>query len=347
MQKEPPGSEPICVVYNCDFLQGGSAADAHGAEAGQESAEVAAIIGESLERQGRQVEFVGLDDTISDFRPNGIVFNLVESLGGDPAREAEFPSWLEARKIPFTGNSSRALNLAHAKHHTRDVLSLAHVRVPKAAVFGDWEFDSVQLSRLEFPLFVKPALYDGSVGIDQGSIVNSTQELRARLLYLMDHVPGPYLVETYLAGREFNVAVGPRSLGRYAAVTEIDFSSFSSELAPIVTYACKWLPESPEASAFSRPVARKENTALFDEVTSQARAALRAIGANSYGRVDMRLGRDGKPYVIDVNPNPDIHPEAGFVVATKSMGLSLDELYMGIVEDATWATVTQDLEVHT
>jgi D-alanine-D-alanine ligase len=239
------------------------------------------------------------------------------------------------------------LNLAHAKHLARDVLSKAHVRVPKAAVFGDCDFDASRLSRLEFPLFVKPALYDGSVGIDQGSIVHSTQELRARLLWLMDHVPGPYLVETYLSGREFNVAVGPHSLGRYAAVTEIDFSSFSSDLAPIVTYACKWIPESPEADAFSRPVPRHQNPQLHDEVSSQARAALRAIGAGSYGRVDMRLGEDGLPYVIDVNPNPDIHPEAGFVVATRSMGIELDELYLGILEDATRPSVAHELEVRT
>lgn len=334
MKNEPPGLRPVSVVFNSDFLEGGSASTTHGAEAGQESQEVAHLIAESLHRRGHQVEISSIDDQIGDIEPRGVVFNLVESLGGDPGRESEFPIWLESRKIRFTGNSARALELAHAKHHAREVLAACGVTIPMATVFGGPEFEVEQLARLEFPLFIKPALYDGSVGVDQGSIVHSLTELRQRLEWLMDRIPGPYLAETYLPGREFNVAVGPHSLGRYAAVTEIDFSGFSSNLAPIVTYDCKWVPDCPEAVACSKPVVRDANPRLHDELVRLAKLALRSIGANAYGRVDLRLSADGKPHVIDVNPNPDIHPEAGFAIATRSVGHSIDQLYAAIVADA-------------
>lgn len=343
MKNEPPGLRPVSVVFNSDFLEGGSASATHGAEAGQESQEVAHLIAESLHLRGHQVEIASIDDQIGDLQPRGVVFNLVESLGGDPGRESEFPTWLEARKIRFTGNSARALKLAHAKHRAREVLALQGVTIPRATVFGCSEFDVQQLTQLEFPLFIKPALYDGSVGVDQGSIVYTLSELRHRLEWLMDRIPGPYLAESYLPGREFNVAVGPHSLGRYAAVTEIDFSGFGSNLAPIVTYDCKWVPDCPEAVACSKPVLRETNPQLHDELVRLAKRALHAIGANAYGRVDLRLSADGKPHVIDVNPNPDIHPEAGFAIATRSVGHTIDELYAAIVADAVRPTAQTEI----
>ena len=343
MEKEPPGPAPVVVVYNCDFLEGGSAELTHGSEAGQESAEVAELIAETLRKSGRDVTLRSLDDSLPSWKPSGVVFNLVESLGGDPGREAEFPRFLEELGLPFTGNSSAALDLAHAKHEARQVLASAGVRIPRGLVFGDSEFDARELAQLDFPMFLKPALFDGSVGIDQGSIVHTLAELRTRLMWLNDRIPGPYLAETYLPGREFNVAIGPHSLGRFAAVTEIDFSSFGSDLARIVTYDCKWIPDCPEAGACSRPVLRSSNPSLFDALVAQAKLAMRAIGAHSYGRVDLRLSAGGVPHVIDVNPNPDIHPDAGYMIATRSLGFSAGQLYLGILEDALRAGTEESL----
>lgn len=345
MKHDPLG--PVHVVYNSDFLPGGSAANSHGAEAGQESQEVAFLVADALQAAGYAVEVDGIDDDFGGFDPAGLVFNLVESLGGDPAREPEFPRMLEQRGIAFTGNSASALEVAHAKHHARGALTKAGVRVPTAALFGGSDADVEQLHRLEYPLFVKPALYDGSVGIDQTSVVKSPSELVARLNRLLDIVPGPYLAETYLPGREFNVAVGPHGLGRYAVVTEIDFSGFSADLAPIVTYDCKWIPDCPEAVAHSKPVARAKNPTLYDEVVRQAKRALAAIGAHAYGRVDLRMGADGMPYVIDVNPNPDIHPDAGFAIATRSVGHTIEALYTAIVADAAAGVALRPREVAT
>lgn len=334
MKKEPPGSPRICVAYNSDFLPGGSAANTEGQEAGQESADVAERVANVLGHAGFCVDMMALDSELPSTKIQGLVFNLVESLGGDPAREPEFVRWMEAIGQPFTGNSSAALEIAHAKHIARRVLTQSDIRIPEGLVFGGPGFDLPLLASLEFPVFLKPALYDGSVGIDQASVVYDAHALRERLDWLITHVPGPYLAETYLPGREFNVAVGPASLGRFAAVTEIDFSSFTRDLAPIVTYACKWIEDSPEAGAHSKPMSRMTNLSLYDELVRLSRGALDAIGANAYGRVDLRLSADGLPHVIDVNPNPDIHPDAGFGIATRSAGFSVDELYLGIVQDA-------------
>jgi D-alanine-D-alanine ligase len=105
-----------------------------------------------------------------------------------------------------------------------------------------------------------------------------------------------------------------------------------------VTYDCKWNEDSPEYAAVSRPVAHLLAPELLAELDHQARAALAAIGSTSYARVDMRLGSDGLPRVIDLNPNCDLHPEAGMAIAAASAGLS----YADLIETIALAAMGAD-----
>ena len=337
--EEPPGA-PVAVLYNRDFLPGGSSELALGHEAGEEAAEVAHAVAGLLADRGYPVILLATDDD-----PEGLVaealaagatraVNLVESLGGDGRREHEVPVLLEAAGLPYTGNGPRALLAAQAKHVARRLMRARGVRLPDAAVVaGPDDLEAAQ--RLAFPLFVKPACADGSVGIDQGSVVRDARSLRARIAWLAERLPGPYLIESYLPGRELNVAIFPNPRRGRFSVTEIDFASYPKGYAPIVTYDCKWTPDGPESAAYSKPVGPADlGAAVYREVVAQARAAFLAIGGTSYGRVDMRLDASGRPRVIDVNPNPDLDPEAGFCLAARHTGLAWGDLVLALLADA-------------
>jgi D-alanine-D-alanine ligase len=261
------------------------------------------------------------------------VFNLVESIDNDYGREWQVPAYLARHGIGYTGNGERPLRLCRTKDRARGVLARAGVRVsPGFVTSGVASLSDAQLAQLSYPVFVKPARVDGSIGIDRDSICSDAQAVRARVALLEARLPGPFLVEGYLPGKEINVAIFPGPHEGHVVATEIDFSAVPSHLPPIVTYDGKWDPKSPEYAARSVPAQLSQE--LAREVDAQARRAFIALGGTGYGRVDMRLDGEGRPCVIDVNPNNDIHPEAGLAIAAASRGHDYPQLISAVLENA-------------
>lgn len=335
----------VAVVHNNDFQSKEINSDSDeppSLEADSEVAHTAAEIAAILSAAGVEASIVQVSDHTDELIPTlhelGIhaVFNLVESLGNDSAREPEVPLLLEAAHIPYTGNSPTPLRIAHAKDIAKQILRTHNIRHAQGiTVFKLRDLPRKSALRLGFPLFVKPARTDASIGIDQKSIVQNYDELQARVEFLLKHLPAPVLVEEYLPGRELNVAIFPDPYTGLIVPTEIDFSQYPEGLAPIVTYDCKWREDSPEYLAFSRPCSEWLNAELQREVLRTARAAFLALGGNGYGRVDMRLDALGHPAVIDINPNPDLDRTAGLSVAALSMGINYPSLIHMITERAT------------
>jgi D-alanine-D-alanine ligase len=339
------GGRRCVVLHNNDYL----AADRQASEevirsldADAEVAQTAEAVRAALSERGWLVNIVTVSESVealgallAPFAPE-VVFNLVESLGGDSTREREAPAALERLGIPFTGAGSKALEIAYAKEAVRSCLQAAGVRIAAGSVLmPDEALD--ELPR-DYPLFVKPAHTHASIGIDQASIVHDHAALATRVAWLRQTIGGPILLEVYLPGDEINVAVLPARDRAITVPTRIDFSGYPEGYAPIVTYDCKWNEASPEYAAVSRPVAHLLAPALLAELDHQARAALAAIGSTSYARVDMRLGSDGLPRVIDLNPNCDLHPEAGMAIAAASSGLS----YADLIETIALAAMGAD-----
>jgi D-alanine-D-alanine ligase len=252
--EEPPGgpSRRVAVLYNNDFERADDSPSRADQEACQDVVEVAAHVGAALATAGFEPVLVpvasSLDDLVLRLRDMGAaaVFNLVESLGGDATREPEVPALLASASIPFTGNRAATLLSAQDKHITRRLLSAWRVPIAAGVTVTDPDcVPSLQRAGLSFPVFIKPARQDASVGIDQGSIAYDMPQLCARLTHLAATVPGPWLVEDYLPGREFNVAFFPSPHGQ-PCLSEVDFSGLGAGLAPIVTYNCKWVPGTPD-----------------------------------------------------------------------------------------------------
>jgi D-alanine-D-alanine ligase len=259
-----------------------------------------------------------------------VVFNLVESIDNDYGREWQVPALLEKHGLCYTGNRALPLRLCRKKDRARGVLLRAGLGVaPGVVLKGPGELSQERLKRLRFPLFVKPARVDGSIGIDRHSICQDAKALARRVEALAASLPGPYLVEEFLPGKEINVALFPSPARGFVVPTEIDFSSVPAEYPRIVTYDGKWNDESPEFASKSVPAVL--DAATRAAVCQLARAAFAALGGSAYGRVDMRLDGQGRPAVIDVNPNNDIHQDAGLSAAARSVGVDYPALIASVV----------------
>jgi D-alanine-D-alanine ligase len=331
----------LVVLVNADFesrKQELSSSGPRGYEADAAVLDTARKVSEALYTLGHQVSELRVTSNLKGIakelarRGAEVVFNLVESIDNDYGREWQVPTLLERHGFAYTGNGPRPLRLCRTKDRARRILAKAAVPVAQGYVVQSSAELARRTSLGRFPRFVKPARVDGSIGIDRESICPDPDSLRARVQKLEAHLPGPYLVEEYLPGKEINVAIFPSPAAGWVVPTEIDFSPVPPEYPRIITYDSKWNELSPEFASKSVPA--QLEPALAQEVGELARRAFVALGGSGYGRVDMRLDSAGRPCVIDVNPNNDIHPEAGLAAAARSVGLSYPELIAGVVARA-------------
>ncbi|MDQ3032615.1 MAG: ATP-grasp domain-containing protein [Myxococcota bacterium] len=300
-----------------------------------EVASVAAGMGVRVERVPLAGDAASLFASIAAIDAD-VVVNLAESWAGRARNEAGVAWMLELAGRAYTGASPRALTLCLEKPLTRAVLASAGVPVPQGVVLERADARVAIAELGDGKWIVKPAAQDASHGIDASSVVQSERALRERVAVLIERGLGPALVERFVEGRELNVSIveldgaPPRAL----PIAEIDFGEFPSEYPKILTFAAKWDEASAEYRGSKSVLARALAPALRDEVERVALAAWRALGLRDYGRVDLRLDTEGRPFVIDVNPNPDLSRGAGLCLAAERAGIAYQQLVEGIVRGA-------------
>ncbi len=268
-----------------------------------------------------------------------LVFNLCESMAGDSRNEPTFVGLLDLFRIPYTGADLLALASCLFKQRTKDILLGRGVHAPAGQTLGLADLSDPTLDRLEYPQFVKLEHEDASVGITEANVVRSAGALRTRAKALIEKYEQPVIVERYVDGREINVTM----VGNGADVTilplhEIDFAAMPADRPRILSYAAKW-DENHVDYEGTKPVPLRNATQEFvAAVERTARAAWHALGLRDYGRVDLRVDSDNTPWVIDVNPNPDISPDAGCARSAHAAGLSYADL-MDRITTAAWQRV--------
>jgi D-alanine-D-alanine ligase len=268
-----------------------------------------------------------------------VVVNLAESWAGSARHEAAVAWALEVRGGPYTGVGPKALALCLDKPTTRAVLAARGLPVPEGAVVADPDAGWPSGLSTSGSWIVKPVAQDASHGIDAASVVHSPEAALARVRHLASRGLGAALVERYVDGGEVNVSIV--ELGdapaRVLPIARIDFSRMPPGAPHILTDAGKWDAASPEYAGTESVEACDLKGKPRERVTAAALGAWRALGLSGYGRVDMRLDPDGRPWVIDVNPNPDLSRDAGLALAASRAGLSHDQLVMGVLTGAMHA----------
>src|SRR5690606_4431305 len=287
---------------------------------------------EVLRERGHEAEIVPV--RLGDFRwltrcrKADLVFNLCEGVGGISRYEDFVLGALELTGTPFTGPHAWPITVCHRKHVANTLLGADGVPVP---AFVLAQGNNKIPASFPLPAIVKPAAEDASLGIDSGAVCTSRRALRSRVSEMLEHFDD-VLVQEYVAGRELNVGfVGETML----PISEIDFSRMPDGSWPIVTYAAKWSPEHPEFAGTEPVCPARLPADLARKVGRVARQAWQLLGnQEGYGRVDLRVTEDGNPYVIEVNPCPDLSRDAGLARMARAHGWEYEELIMQIVDEA-------------
>ena len=250
------------------------------------------------------------------------VFNLFEGFGHDPSQESLFARLLEEAEMPFTGNGRQALENCLDKDLARKVLARADLPIPAGCCIRSVD-EMALLTSLRFPLFLKPNGEDGSVGIGADSLVNDQIELETVLKRLLPGAPRGIIVEEFLSGPEYNAAFLGNGPFEMLAFSRINYAEYPG-VTPFLGYDAKWDATSPSYGV-TPEVAPKIPPAKIREIGSLCEKAGFVLGCRGYFRVDLRE-RQGKLYILEVNPNPDINTDSGFVRQAAHRGLDFPSL---------------------
>ena len=232
-----------------------------------------------------------------------LVFNLCESIDGVATLEPPVISVLELLDLPYTGSSSWTTSLCLRKHVVNAALERAGLPVPKFAVVRR----GGAIPSVGFPAICKPAAEDASIGIEQRSVVRTTRALTERVGAMLERWD-EVLVQRFIEGREVNVGILGDSV---LPIAEIDFGGMPKGMWRIVTYRSKWEEGCDEDLGSAPRCPARLPASVASQLRRIAIAAWRITGGSGYGRVDMRIDERGRPWILEVNANPDIAPDAG------------------------------------
>jgi D-alanine-D-alanine ligase len=297
--------------------------------------EVEEEVAEALTKLGHEAELHVLDGSIKGLhalarKDCDLVFNLAESFAGNDLADYCIAAYLELLEKQFTGAGSHGLLYAQDKAVAKKILEFHGIHTP---VFARSYRGRLDFSHdLEFPVIVKPAREDGSIGIEFNAVVSSIRELMERIDWLHTNFDSPVLIEEYVEGREMYVGVIGNDNPEALPVVELDLSKLPEGTPKIAGAEVKWgkgtaaYRDTKSAIAEDLP----QETATLMQTT--AVAVFQALELRDYARIDMRLRPDGRVAVIEANPNPWLASKAEFTMAARKAGRTYTQLIGEIAE---------------
>ena len=267
-------------------------------------------------------------------RPD-LVFNIAEGLHG-ASREAQVPAMLDMLGIAYTGSDPLTLGLCLDKRRAKEILAQHGVATPGFTVVNSL---AEIPARLRYPLIVKPTLEGSSKGVTDKALVRNRHELVCQLEWVLNTYHQSALIEEFLPGREFTVAlIGNGNDLTVLPIVEINFDTLPAGVQPIYSYEAKWLWDQEEdpLQIFSCPAVLEPLLRL--QIEELCKSAFRALDCRDWCRIDVRLDAKGRPQVIELNPLPGILPRpeqnSCFPKAARAVGLSYDEMILAVVDAA-------------
>jgi D-alanine-D-alanine ligase len=290
---------------------------------------------ESLQELGHEVSCVGVGSELSVIRQAidrenpQIAFNLVEQFDDLRFFDQHVVSYLELRKQKYTGCNPRGLTIARDKALAKKILAYHRIEVPRFAVFKPRKKIAVS-SRFRFPLFVKPLTEEGSEGISQASLVHDAAKLAERVVFIHEKMNSVALVEEFIDGREIYVGVYGNGLLNALPPWELTMDNLHKGAPIIATDKAKWNP------AYQKKIGLKSGPAKLEarmekDLERLSKRIYRLLGLSGYARLDYRLREDGRFFLLEANPNPQIARDEDFADSAKHAGMDYAALLQKLV----------------
>jgi D-alanine-D-alanine ligase len=292
-------------------------------------------VAEGLARSGVAAKYftfgrdiVALAGSFSAFAADA-VFNLSECPMNSAQKEPHGAALLELLRLPYTGNGPMPLAVCNDKALTKRILASHGISTPGFRLYSEVPRGTCGLA---FPVIVKPAKEDGSAGITEDSIVEDEAGLKARVEHVIEKYAQEALVEEFVGGREFNVGVlgNGTAADPYRALPPAELV-YRNRKWRICSFESKWDPSHPSYSEIAPQCPADVSDDLRAGLTKLTIDCARVFGLCGYSRVDFRTDGKGRLFVLEVNPNPDISPDAGLARAARAGGYSYDELLLEIL----------------
>lgn len=305
----------------------------------------------ALESLGHEVRPVGVHDdlqvlraALEEWNPH-VTFNVLEEFHGVALYGQAVISFLELLRRAYSGCNPRGLMLAHDKLLTKKILTWHRIRTPRCAVFPYGQ-PMRRPRRVAYPLLVKSAVEDASLGISQASIVHNEDKLFERVRYMHTTFGTEVIAEQYIEGRELYVGVLGNSRLEALPVWEMTFNDWPDDTPRIATERVKWSTKYQKRHDIRTGPAIDLSPELERDIVHTAKQVYRALSLSGYARIDMRLDADGRVWVIEANANPDLAHDEDFAESAKSAGIEYPQLVQRILNLAlAWRPAWKQLEL--
>lgn len=299
-----------------------------------------------LEALGHDVYPLGVSDdlgmirsAIQERKPH-IAFNLLEEFHGVAVYDQHVVSYLELVKQPYSGCNPRGLMLSHDKALCKQILSYHRIPTPRFTVLERGK--RIRRSRrVDFPLMVKSVNEEASMGISQKSIVHDEHQLADRVAYIHEQVRTDALAEEYIEGRELYVGLmGNQRLTAFP-VWEMLFPKMPPEMARIATRRVKWDAATQKEYGIKTEAAKDLPNGAQKKIISLCKRVYRCLSISGYARMDLRLAEDGRVYLLEANPNPNLEYGEDLAESAERVGVSYETLLhrilnLGLSYKAAW-----------
>ncbi len=258
------------------------------------------------------------------------IFNIAEGVNGE-AREAFYPMIYENLDIPFTGSKASLLLLSLNKHLTKSVLEAQGINVPKGVLITN-ENRHIP-DKLKYPLIIKPNTEGSSKGITQESVVNNKNDCKKRLDELLEKYPSGIIVEEFIYGRELTVPMLEAFPGQILCIVEhiFDLNAMNAKYN-IYDFDSKFNKNKNKVKIVC-PAELNKNE--YDKIIEISKRIFKIMNCKDFGRIDIRLSKDGIPYFIEINPLPSLLLNASLTEAAKCKGISYKNVIDLILKSAT------------
>ncbi len=300
----------------------------------------------TLRELGHDVRPLGIGDSltelrmaITDWQPH-VCFNLLEEFGGIVTYDQHVVAYLELMRQPYTGCNPRGMMLSRDKVLSKQILSYHRIATPQFALFRRGRRPRIP-RRLRYPLFVKSATEDASLGIAQASVVDDEARLKERIGFIHEQTHSDALVEEYIEGREVYLGVIGNERITQLAPWELTFGSMQKSSIGIATRKVKWDRAYQERHGIATDPAQELPDGVEQLLGRLVRRIYRALHMSGYARMDFRLRADGALFVLEANANPNLEEYEDFGRAAVHAGIEYTQLLerimsLGMAYQAEW-----------